>query len=152
MKNAAVYVALAVLVVACTSTEEATTTSVGDSSTPNQAVPSADSSTPADSSPSPSGSTGEQLPIIPLIAASQDPAGMGEPIDLKADERLSGDVYLVGPDGDLASGCVGGLRDRYTGESKDQQTTGDGEDERCLQVDLSLNPLGQVSRLVRGFG
>jgi hypothetical protein len=37
------------------------------------------------------------------------------------------------------------LRDRYTGESKDQQTTGDDEDERCLQVDLSLNPLGRSS-------
>jgi hypothetical protein len=46
------------------------------------------------------------MPIIPLIAASQDPAGMGEPIDLKADERLSGDVYLIGPDGDLASGAL----------------------------------------------
>ena len=101
-KYAVTLLSFAVLVAACTSSSGSTTTL----STPDGNAPPQTGTTQAASPPGgdePSDVPADVIPVLPLLAAATDLVEPGSTVEIKADPRLDGEVFLVGPEDDLSS-------------------------------------------------
>ena len=94
------FVALALVAASCTSGTEPVPDTV-DGNEPGSVDSSGDTSAPA------GGDSNSEavvdLPPLPILAAATEIAEPGATVDITGDARLDGDVFLVGPEGDLSS-------------------------------------------------
>jgi hypothetical protein len=98
-----ICVVLALAASACTGGSQSSPATV-DSGTPGPAGTSVDNPplTGEDAAPDPEDSGGE-VPLLPILSSTTEMAESGTSVAVTGDTRLSGDVVLVGPDGDLSS-------------------------------------------------
>ena len=101
---AVTLLSLAVLVAACTSSPVTTTSSAPDGSGPPLTGTTQPASPPGGDQPS--DVPDDVIPALPLLAAATEMVEPGSTVEITADSRLSGEVFLVGPATDLSSATL----------------------------------------------
>jgi len=99
-KSAVLLIVLALAFSACTSGSQPTKDSRAPGETPTSAASGGDSTSPSPSTPL---DAAVDLPLLPILWTATDLAEPGTETQIVGDARLSGEVTLLGPDGDLSS-------------------------------------------------
>ncbi|MDF1597634.1 MAG: hypothetical protein P1T08_16265 [Acidimicrobiia bacterium] len=92
---------LALAASACTGGSQSSPTTV-DRGTPAGTSVDNPPQTGEDPPPDPEGSGGE-IPVLPILSSTTELAESGNSVAVTGDARLNGDVFLIGPDGDLST-------------------------------------------------